>query len=85
MGVGKYLFPIFALALDLPVDFFDDKVSYILTFSDHPTPSPTKPLPWIAKTLRADKLTPSFIMALLDQELGRGHESSPLPSSDRSG
>ena len=27
VAVGKALFPLFALALDLPEDFFDDKVS----------------------------------------------------------
>ena len=26
LGVGKILFPLFALALDLPDDFFEDKV-----------------------------------------------------------
>ena len=66
VAVGRHLFPIFALALDLPENFFDDKVSYILTFSHRPTPSPSKSLPWIAKTLCADKPTTSFIMALLD-------------------
>ena len=30
VGVGRLLFPIFALALDLPGDFFDDKVEYKL-------------------------------------------------------
>ena len=33
VGVGKLLFPIFALALDLPEDYFDDKVRYNRTFS----------------------------------------------------
>ena len=33
VGVGKLLFPIFALALDLPEDHFDDKVRYNRTFS----------------------------------------------------
>lgn len=28
VGVGRLLFPIFALALDLPEDFFDDKVKH---------------------------------------------------------
>ena len=28
VGVGRFLFPIFALALDLPEDFFGDKVRY---------------------------------------------------------
>lgn len=32
MEVGRLLFPIFALALNLPEDFFDDKVEYNLIF-----------------------------------------------------
>lgn len=27
--LGKYMFPLFALALDLPENFFDDKVSVL--------------------------------------------------------
>lgn len=43
IGLGRKLFPLFALALDLPEDFFEDKVSqtskqnddYILTILHH--------------------------------------------------
>lgn len=29
ISLGKYMFPLFALALDLPENFFDDKVSVL--------------------------------------------------------
>ena len=44
VGVGRLLFPIFALALDLPEDFFDDKVRCYLT-SHHPQPQTSMDLP----------------------------------------
>jgi len=34
LQVGQQLFPLFALALDLPENFFDDKVFLFLLWSD---------------------------------------------------
>lgn len=76
MGVGRLLFPIFALALDLPEDFFDDKVEYGLTFH-HPVPVDPFSRSW-----RHPVLTSRHIS---DEELGRDHESPPLPTSDWTG
>lgn len=36
VALGKRLFPLFALALDLPEDFFADKVNLPLDFSRYP-------------------------------------------------
>lgn len=35
LNLGRILFPLFALALDMPEDWFDDKVGRILGLSRH--------------------------------------------------